>query len=401
MTFIHAHHDKGLSGAVSLGRVADVRFPQDVPVLSDGCVTLRAHTPADASGSYEQCQDPLSRQWTTVPVPYSRADAEEYVARIVADNWRDGSDWSFAVDAPDDEGVVRYAGTVSLRDQGQRRAEIAYGSHPWVRGRGLMERALRVLVEWGFASQGVETMIWWANRGNWASRKLAWRLGFSYDGMVRQWLPQRGALLDAWVGALLRGDERAPRHPWYDVPRIAADGVVLREHDEKDVGRIVEACRDERTAYWLGGVPQPYTRRHGEEFLESRVEARATGRGLHWAVADPGTDELLANISLFDIKPGREAEIGYWTHPAARGRGVMTEACGLVLRHAFVPEEDGGQGLRRVMVYAAEGNSASRRVIEANGFTEVGRERRGIELRDGSLVDSICYDMLVEDFRLR
>jgi hypothetical protein len=37
-------------------------------------------------------------------------------------------------------------------------------------------------------------------------------------------------------------------------------------------------------------------------------------------------------------------------------------------------------------------------VIEANGFTQVGRERKGMQLRDGSLVDSACYDLLVEEY---
>jgi RimJ/RimL family protein N-acetyltransferase len=376
-----------------------VRFPDDVPTLSDGVVTLRAHLADDAEGSFEQCQDPVSQRWTTVPVPYTRRDAAEFVEQIVPAGWRDDSDWGFAVEAADPTGTPRYAGTVSLRPKGQRRAEIAYGSHPWVRGRGVMERALRLLLDWGFGAMDVRSVIWWANRGNWASRKLAWRLGFAVDGTVRQWLPQRGELLDAWVGVLLDTDERSPRHPWYDVPRIVSERMVLRELEDKDLPRVVEACSDERTAYWLQGIPQPYTRRHAVEFLEGRREARATGTGLHWAVADPAGDLLLASLSLFDIKPGREAEIGYWTHPDARGRGLMTEACGLVLRHAFIPEADGGQGLRRVMIYSAEGNTASRRVIEANGFTRVGRERCGIALRDGSLVDSACYDMLADELR--
>jgi RimJ/RimL family protein N-acetyltransferase len=76
----------------------------------------------------------------------------------------------------------------------------------------------------------------------------------------------------------------------------------------------------------------------------------------------------------------------------------MTEACGLVVRHAFTAAARGGLGLQRLIVLVAEGNSASRRVIEANGFVQVGRERRGTRLRDGSLVDTACYDMLVEDY---
>jgi hypothetical protein len=29
---------------------------------------------------------------------------------------------------------------------------------------------------------------------------------------------------------------------------------------------------------------------------------------------------------------------------------------------------------------------------------QVGRERRGTRLRDGSLVDTACYDLLLEDY---
>jgi RimJ/RimL family protein N-acetyltransferase len=200
------------------------------------------------------------------------------------------------------------------------------------------------------------------------------------------------------VGVLLAGDERLPRTRWLEVPRIVGETVVLRAHETKDVARIQEACDDDRMKYWFWNLPVPYTLQDAHEYVESRHERQASGNGLSWAVADPVTDDLLANISLFDIKEGREAEIGYWTHPAARGRGVMTEACGLVVRHGFIAPEDGGAGLKRILIYAAEENSASRRVIEANGFVQTGRERRGTKLRDGSLVDTITYDLLADEY---
>ena len=375
-----------------------MRFPEDVPVLTDGAVTLRAHTPDDALGSFEQCQDPLSKAWTTVPVPYSMADAHEFVGAIVPNGWREGREWGFAVEAADDEGRGRYAGTVSLRPETVDRAEIAFGSHPWCRGRGVVERALNLLLDWGFGAQGLRTVLWRANKGNWASRKLAWRLGFSLDGTVRQWLPQRGELRDAWMGTLTATDPREPQTPWFDVPVITGDRVVLRGYRDGDAPRIKEAASEQQMQHWFHDLPSPYTLEDARAFLETRREQLASAAGLSWAVADPTSDELVANISLFDLKPGHEAEIGYWTHPDARGRGVMTEACGLVVRHAFVPVEDGGLGLRRVEVCAAEGNTASLRVIEANGFRPTGRERKASVLRDGSLVDSLRYDLLAEEF---
>lgn len=369
----------------------------DVPTLSDGVVTLRAHHEGDVAGAYEQCVDPLSQRWTTVPVPYSLEDARSFVTQRVPAGWRNGSEWAFAVEA-EDEGTPRFAGTVSLRDEGDLRAEVAYGSHPWVRGSGVMLRALNLLLDWGFAEKSLQTVVWWANQGNWASRKLAWRLGFSFDGTLRAWLPQRGELYDAWLGGLLRGDPREPRTPWFQVPRITGRSVTLRPLEPKDLPRVVEACSDETLGYWLGNLPRPYTVQSAEAYLASRHDAQAEGRSISWAVADPGTDELVGTISLFDVKAGDDAEIGYWTHPSWQRRGLMTDACGLVVRHAFVPVVDGGAGLRRLKVFAAEGNTASRRVIETNGFVETGRHRADTRLGDGTWTDTACYDLLAEEY---
>ena len=63
----------------------------------------------------------------------------------------------------------------------------------------------------GSPTASCSTVMWHANRGNWPSRKLAWRLGFRFDGTLRQWLPHRGELRNGWSGTLLRGEALAPR----------------------------------------------------------------------------------------------------------------------------------------------------------------------------------------------
>jgi RimJ/RimL family protein N-acetyltransferase len=373
-------------------------FPADVPRLTDGVVTLRAHTEDDVQPLYEQAVDSVMLRWTTVPDPSTPETAREFATRIIPEGWREDREWAFAVEAPDEDGTPRFLGTVSLRNEGEGRAEVTFSAHPWARGRGYVVRAVELLLDWGFRERGLRTVIWWADRGNWASRKVAWRLGFSFDGTLRQWLPKRGGLYDGWVGVLTSEDARLPRTPWFDVPPISGHDVVLREHRDDDAERIVEACSDERTAYWLPDLPSPYTLEDARAFVESRREQRATGKGLTWVVADPATDELLGNVSLFDLDRHGDAEIGYWTHPSARGRGVMTEACGLVVRHAFIPKEDGGLGMRRLHIIAAVGNTASRRVIEANGFVETGRMRQENPLRDGSFTDTVSYDLLASEY---
>jgi RimJ/RimL family protein N-acetyltransferase len=361
------------------------------PTLTDGHVTLRHPREDDVQGSWEQCQDPLSQQWTTVPIPYSMDDARSFILSFVPGAWETDKEWGFVVEA---EG--RYAGHVALRNEGSRRAEIAYGSHPWVRGTGHVEHALRMLLDWGFREKDLATVIWLANVGNWASRRVAWKLGFSFEGTLRQWLPHRGELRDAWAGTLLADDPREPQRRWIDDVVLDGPGVRLRPFREGDAARVVEACCDERTRAWLGDLPSPYTPEEALKFIRGRTALRATGQGLSWAVADPRTDVLLGSVGIFDLTDDLAyGEVGYWTHPDARGRGVMTAAVALVLEHAFDVLE-----LRRVKAYAATGNAASRHVLETSGMAEHGVERLGTVVAGGR-VDAVVYDVLREEWARR
>lgn len=367
----------------------------DVPVLTDGSVRLRAHAEDDLDDIVEQSNDPLSRTWTRVPVPYGRDDARRFIREAMPGGWATDEEWGFALEAHHD-GEPRFAGTVTLRNQGEGRAEIAYGAHPWARGRGIVGAGLRLLLDWGFAERELTTVIWWAQEGNWASRKAAWRLGFSCDGVVRRWQGHRGELVDAWVGTLHRGEERAPRHPWYDAPTIHGDRLVLRTQRESDAPRILEARRDERSSYWLRGSTRPEDLEDAVAYVRTRQGWMASGTALYWTIADPADDDLLGSVALRGLEDRWDAEIGYWTHPRARGRGVMSAAVGLAVRHAFIDVEDGGLGLGRLRLVSALDNTASRRVAEVNGFREVGIERLGTPCRDGPH-DAMVYDLLPGD----
>ena len=46
------------------GQGCRMRFPEDVPTLTHGDVTLRAHRLEDRDAIVEQCTDPVSVQWT-------------------------------------------------------------------------------------------------------------------------------------------------------------------------------------------------------------------------------------------------------------------------------------------------------------------------------------------------
>ena len=360
------------------------------PTLTDGVVTLRAHRPEDVPRIVEQCRDPESIAWTQVPVPYAEQDAETFVGELVPRWWADDTEWAFAVEH---EGA--FAGTVSLRDEGGGRCEIAFGVHPGVRGTGVAERACRLLVEWGFTEQGAHTIVWRAFVGNWGSRRLAWRLGFTLEGTLRGYLPHRGALRDAWVGTLLRVDPREPRSTWLEVPELVGDGFRLRAVRDDDAPRIHEGTAEPTTERWLGHKPAPYTLDHAHAYVERRREFLATGQSLTWAIADPDDDRILGTVLWFNWTPEVECELGWWLHPDGRGRGLATRAARLATDHLFETV-----GVKRVTAHVAVDNTASRRVAEAAGFRQYAVERYGAQVRD-DWVDMALYDVTADEWRER
>jgi RimJ/RimL family protein N-acetyltransferase len=359
----------------------------DVPTLTDGTVTLRRHHDGDVERLFEQCVDAETIRWTTVPTGYTRDDAKRFVREITPGGWETGSEWAFAVEADG-----RYCGTVVIRPNEDGIGEIAFAAHPDARGTGVMRRGCQLLIEHAFG-HGLRSLIWWAHVGNWGSRKLVASVGFQVEGTVRQALGQRGELRDAWVGTLLPDDPREFPTPWLTVPTLTGEGLVLRAMTEADVPRIVEACSDERTQHWLGRLPSPYTEDSALTYLQSQRESRATDAGVSWAVTELGDDRLLGAISFFDHTRGVEAEIGYWAHPEARGRGVTSRALRLVTAYCF--EE---LGVSKLNIGHAVGNEASRHVIEASGFREYGVERLGTHVGDAR-VDLVLFDLLREEWR--
>lgn len=358
------------------------------PTLTDGIVTLRPHRPSDVPAVVEQSQDPQSQRWTVVPVPYTRADAEEFVGEMVPRGWADGTSWTFALQA---EG--RFAGSVDLRDQGADRADIGFGSHPWARGTGYVERGLRLLLEWGFTDRGLRTVSWRAHVGNWASRRLAWKLGFTVEGTIRQWSPQRGELRDVWIGTLLRDDPRSPSTTWLVNPVVEGDGVRLRPFTEADVPRIAEGIGDADTQHWLSFFPRGFDEEDARRYVEQVTERLATNHTITWAWCAEDDDLLLGAVGLHRLSGG-EPEIGYWTHPDARGRRLTVKAARLAVGHAFEVLE-----LPRLSGFAAAGNAASWRVLERLGMTRIGVQRQATHTGDGAPADLVGYDLLASEWR--
>ena len=145
------------------------------------------------------------------------------------------------------------------------------------------------------------------------------------------------------------------------IPVLTGPTVTLRAHTADDLGPIVERCNDADSIRWTT-VPTPYTEEMGREYLTSIMEPSADQ--ISWDIECDGAYAGTIDLRAWSREPDHSSgNIGFVTHPWARGRGVMSEAVGLVADHAF-------DTLRWELVawQANVGNIASYKAAWRNGF---------------------------------
>jgi RimJ/RimL family protein N-acetyltransferase len=170
-------------------------------------------------------------------------------------------------------------------------------------------------------------------------------------------------------------------------PVLASLRLSLDSITAVDAEAIYEFCQDPDIQRFTR-VPVPYERWHAAEFTKG-VEARDSS--CMWAIRE--NSALVGTVGLRFIAPGT-AECGYWIGRPFRGRGLMTEALGTIVDHAF---DD--LGLDRVTWDAAVGNTASAAVAQRNGFTFDGTATLGLDLR-GELFDAWLGSLRRSDDRV-
>lgn len=143
------------------------------------------------------------------------------------------------------------------------------------------------------------------------------------------------------------------------VPVLTGDLVVLRPHVAGDLEPVLERCLDEDTRRFTT-IPHDYTREMAQEYLDGRLEPSATE--VSWAIEVAGAYAGTIDLRVMPVDAGA-GSLGFVTHPAFRGRGVMSEAVRLAVGHAF---DTLGWGYLRWEAHA--GNWGSAKAVWRAGF---------------------------------
>ncbi|MGW5361492.1 GNAT family N-acetyltransferase [Actinopolymorpha pittospori] len=174
---------------------------------------------------------------------------------------------------------------------------------------------------------------------------------------------------DLMPAAVPSGRLRALRQP-----TLPVDELVLRPWRLSDAHAVVGAYQDPDIRRWHVRSMEEH---EASAWLASWSRRWQEETGAGWAVTMD--DMLVGRVGFRTIDLGEGvAEIGYWTLPPARGRGVATRAARAVTAWMFTHV-----GLHRIELSHSAVNPASCRIAEKAGFAYEGTKRRQGLHQDG------------------
>ena len=175
---------------------------RSTPELEDELVVLRRWQEGDIDDSVVACADPEVIRWIPrIPAPYNEQDAREFLER--ADRgWEEGTSFSFAIT---ERMSGRTVGSIGVSVNGAI-GEVGYLVYAGDRRRGIGQRALKLVSRWALQELGLARLQLTVQTGNVASARLAEKVGFEREGVLRAWLDNRGERADVIMHSLLPGE---------------------------------------------------------------------------------------------------------------------------------------------------------------------------------------------------
>jgi RimJ/RimL family protein N-acetyltransferase len=173
---------------------------------------------------------------------------------------------------------------------------------------------------------------------------------------------------------------------------LSSATVALRLAAERDIPEVLIAHEDDPELHRSLGLVRPPS---GAE-LGRRVEGgpgdRAAGTALWLTIVPAGADECIGQIDVHDVDwDHSRAELGIWTAPAHRGRGVASGALRLAGRWLLSE-----CGLARVQLVTEPDNVAMVAAARRAGFLEEG-VLRGYVRERGQRVDVTMLSLVARD----
>ena len=157
-----------------------------------------------------------------------------------------------------------------------------------------------------------------------------------------------------------------------DRSELKTDRLLLRPFRVEDVDDVFGYARHPEWTRYLPGIPQPYGRRHAEEFVAKSILA-SWESFTPFAIVLEGTVIGATNLSIDTVN--ETASLGYALAKEHWGKGLALEAAQAVVGWGFRRART-GEGL-------VDGGPAQQTVVA--GYGEAGDDQRGPDAQPSSV----------------
>jgi ribosomal-protein-alanine N-acetyltransferase len=314
-------------------------------------------------------------------MPWPRADYTPQMALAwfadCAAKRRAGSAQEFGIFSRDGRTLLGGAGLNRI-DAQHRSANLGYWVRHTCEGQGIATQAARALLDFGFDTLQLARIEIVVAQGNAASAAVARKAGALLECMARNRLLVGGHALPARVFACVPMTPAvAPAQPAckpVQGPRRTSPPtrVVLRALQPGDARAFLAAARASRALHhpWLR-APQT-----AQEFNALLARAAQPDHHTHLVcLRDGGAAVGVINLSNIVRGAFASAYLSYYVFAGHQRQGLMREALQAAARHAF-----GTLKLHRLEANIQPGNSASRALVQACGFTLEGYSPRYLKI---------------------
>jgi len=162
----------------------------------------------------------------------------------------------------------------------------------------------------------------------------------------------------------------------------------LRPWQKKDIDSVLFYANNKRISDNLrDAFPYPYTRENAKAYVNFCIKCPMSEQIIRAIVVE---GQVVGNIGIVfkeDVYR-KSAEIGYWLGEPLWSQGIMTRAIGQMCDFVFSTFD-----IVRIFAEVFAHNTASRRVLEKNGFQLEGKLRKSI-YKNGEYYDSCIYGLL-------
>jgi ribosomal-protein-alanine N-acetyltransferase len=186
------------------GRDPRAAWPTSIPEIRTKRLRLRALLPQDAAALLAVLGDPEVTRFHNVPTLATLAEAAEALERL-QERYARGDTIRWAMELLESGEMI---GTVGLLrfDFEHRRAEVGYEIARRFWGQGLTPEATAAVIRFGFSVMNLHRIEAGVLPGNHASVRVLEKLGFSEEGLRREYLALRDGFRSFRWFSLLESD---------------------------------------------------------------------------------------------------------------------------------------------------------------------------------------------------